>query len=181
MFNHIGDNDERRAPCNDTVDNERQSTADERESLNDGGSGGSSEDELFASNLPSNRASSPEDDAFLYIIVSWLSTTIKFGKFTTSKNDLAKSNGRYLLGRYIFMCVYDMASIHIIYKRIQIIYIHIRIIYIHILIHLLKLRLIIIESKIHIIHILYTYHAPIIKLMSYGLPRDTGPTEGRTG
>ena len=102
MSDHDGDNDKCRVSCKDSVDDERQSIGAEKESVEDEGSG---EDDLFSSSSPSKRASSPEDDAFLYIIISWLSTTIKFGKFTTSKNDLAKSNGRCLLRRYIFMYV----------------------------------------------------------------------------
>ena len=103
MIDQVEDNHKGGVPLKESVDYERESTGDEPESaevLNNLGEAGSSEDELFLSHSQrssSKRASSTSDEGFLYIIVSWLMTTVKFGKFTTSRNDLAKSNGRYSL------------------------------------------------------------------------------------
>ncbi len=113
-------NDEGRVPL-ESVGDERESVADVP--LNTLSEGESSEDE-FSQRSSSQRALSQREDGFLYIIVSWLMTSFKFGKFTTSENNLAKSNGSYsyvciccmyIICICIFMYVYVLLCMYMIY------------------------------------------------------------------
>ena len=99
MILQVGDNDERRDSLGgESFGGKRESVADVP--LNVLSDGGCSEDE-FSQRSSSQRASSQREDGFLYIIVSLLMTSFKFGKFTTSENNLAKSNGSY---SYVCIC-----------------------------------------------------------------------------